>query len=99
MQHELRLGDRAFRLLRDGAELRQRRLHQIEPHTDLGDGVLVAGNGRKLAAQADGQAAVETKARVAVRFLTGAELALQIVKLIAHGDDRLQRHLRTAPDT
>jgi hypothetical protein len=98
VQHELRLRDRAFGLLRDAAELRQRGLRQVEPHADLGDGVLVPRDRRKLRTQADGQPAVETETGIAVRLLAGAELTLQIVELFAHGEDRLQRHLRAAAD-
>src|SRR6185295_9491461 len=83
--------DRGLAVLGHLVELAERSLHQIEPDAHLGDGLLVAGDRRKLRAQPDGEAAVEAETRIARRPLARSELALQIVKLRAHVADRLQR--------
>ena len=51
----------------------------------------------QLRAQAHRQAAIEAEPGIGVGLLAGAELALQIVELLAHVDQRLQRQLRAVP--
>ncbi len=63
--------------------------------------VMVSSNASergRLRAQADREAAIETHARIGVGLLAGAELALQVVELGAHVDQRLHGERRAGAD-
>src|SRR6476646_7928563 len=82
----------------EGGHAAERGLRQADAGEHGVDGVVVAADGGKLGIEADGDAAVEPEAGIAVGFLAGAELALQLVELRAHAHQLLDGNARLAAD-
>jgi hypothetical protein len=74
-------------------------LREIDAHVDIRDRAAVTFERREPVAQPDRETPIETYARIGVRLLAGPELALQVVELAAHVDQRLHAKRRPRTDT
>ncbi len=74
-------------------------LREVEPHPHVGDRVVERVEPGEVRAQPDCETAVEPHTRIVVRLLTGAELALQLVELATHVDQRLNDERSLRADT
>src|SRR5687768_4781594 len=88
-----RLQRPAFDTATDLSHARKRELRKIETHSDGRADVLEARQGRELRTQRNCETAIEPLPRIGRRLLAGAELALQLVKLPTHIDERLHGEL------
>ena len=81
--------------VRDPAE---RGLRQIDTDPYVVDRIVIGTERREVLAQSDRKPALDADAGIGIRLLAGAELALQVVKLAAHVDQRLhdERRLRSS---
>jgi hypothetical protein len=91
-QHEIeRSGYVGPRFVPQVADALKRGIHKLHPGLDVDRVRLEHTDSGELRPQVQHEPAAETETAIGIRFLSGAELALQYGELIAHLRDRARR--------